>query len=210
MSETSFVLSSGKPADFSFKDMKNINVREFLEVIGLQGVRYTRVKGVPERGENRKFLTRSILFNNNKLVNYRHIDELIESVLEFPDQLGWIDLSFNRLTQLDECILKFKNLKIIYFHGNCITDLEEVYKLRALKQLRSITFHGNPIANESKYRSYIVAVLPQIANLDFKPVVRSEKLYPAPPGTVKKLKDVTKNGKEKATQKLSKDSNLSV
>ncbi|KAJ8933772.1 hypothetical protein NQ314_013806 [Rhamnusium bicolor] len=92
------------------------------------------------------------------------------------------------------CILKFKKLKILYLHGNCISDLNEIYKLKPLKQLRSVTFHGNPIANHSRYRSYIVAVLPQvksimIANLDFSPIVQNEKKFPAPPEVVKKMKE---------------------
>nr|CAI5839203.1 unnamed protein product [Callosobruchus analis] len=189
LTETS-MLSTGKPADFSFRSLKSINVSNFLETIGLEGARYTRVAGVPERGgEGKKFLTKSLWLNNNKLRNFKHVDELVEAVLEYPQELGWIDFSFNYITEIDECILKFKSLKILYFHGNCISDLDQVFKLKQLKELRSVTFHGNPIANHPKYRNYVIAALPQIANLDFSPVVHNEKLYPKPAEILKKLKD---------------------
>ncbi|XP_018562248.1 leucine-rich repeat-containing protein 51-like [Anoplophora glabripennis] len=192
--EETALLSTGKPADFSFRKMKTINVDKFLRDIGLEGARYTRVAGVPDRGiEKKKFLTRSIWLNNNRLTNTKNVDQFAQSVLEYPDELGWIDFSFNFITEIDECILKFKKLKILYFHGNCISDLDEVFKLRPLMELRSITFHGNPIANHPRYRNYIVAVLPQIANLDFTPIVRNEKLQPAPPEAIKKFKEIEKN-----------------
>ncbi|KAJ8921132.1 hypothetical protein NQ315_013602 [Exocentrus adspersus] len=191
--EETALLSIGKPADFSFRKLKSINVDKFLRDIGLEGARYTRVAGVPERGaEKKKFLTRSLWLNNNKLTNTKHVDQMADSVLEYPDELGWIDFSFNYITEIDECILRFNKLKILYFHGNCISDLDEVFKLRNLPELRSVTFHGNPIANHPRYRSYVVSVLPQIANLDFTPVVRNERLQPAPPEVVKKLKEIDK------------------
>ncbi|XP_074039826.1 leucine-rich repeat-containing protein 51-like [Leptinotarsa decemlineata] len=191
------VLSSGKPADFSFRKLKYINVAKFLEEIGLEGARYTRVAGVPEKGENKKFLTRSLWLNNNRLKNFQNLNDLVEVVLEFPAKLGWIDLSFNRISEIDQCILKFPSLKILYFHGNCISELDQVYKLRPLKQLRSITFHGNPIANHPNYRSYIVSVLPQIANLDFTPVVATERKFLSPKEALKKGKEVNKSPQRK-------------
>nr|XP_023021567.1 leucine-rich repeat-containing protein 51-like [Leptinotarsa decemlineata] len=169
----------------------------FHSEIGLEGARYTRVAGVPEKGENKKFLTRSLWLNNNRLKNFQNLNDLVEVVLEFPAKLGWIDLSFNRISEIDQCILKFPSLKILYFHGNCISELDQVYKLRPLKQLRSITFHGNPIANHPNYRSYIVSVLPQIANLDFTPVVATERKFLSPKEALKKGKEVNKSPQRK-------------
>lgn len=114
------ILSSGKPADFSFRHLKTINVTKFFEsnvciffpsltanvncvsAIGFEGARYTRVAGVPERGEKKKFLTRSIWMNNNKLKSIKNMDQLAISVLEYPEQLSWIDFSFNFITEIDE------------------------------------------------------------------------------------------------------------
>lgn len=61
--------------------------------------------GVPERGAEKKFLTRSIWLNNNKLTNTKNVDQLAHSVLEYPEELGWIDFSFNYITEIDEVTL---------------------------------------------------------------------------------------------------------
>lgn len=73
----------------------------FLD-IGLEGARYTRVAGVPERGDNKKFLTKSLWLNNNRLKSIKNVDALAKAVLEFPLELGWLDFSFNRITEIDE------------------------------------------------------------------------------------------------------------
>ncbi|XP_060534109.1 leucine-rich repeat-containing protein 51-like [Cylas formicarius] len=181
-------LSSGKPADFSFRRLKTIDVPKFLEVIGLEGARYTRVGGVPDRGPEKKFLTKSLWLNNNKLKSTKNLDELVEAVLEHPIELAWADFSFNYITEIDESVLKFPNLKILYFHGNCIDNFDEIFKLKSLKHLKTVTFQGNPISNHPRYRSYVVSVLPQIVNLDFSPVLRSEKMFPMPPEAIKKIR----------------------
>lgn len=144
------------PVDFSFKKMTQI------KAIGLEGARYTRVGGIPERGPENRFLTKSLWLNNNKLKSTKNIHELVNATIEYPFKLSWIDFSFNYITEIDVSLLSFPELKILYFHGNCLNDLNEVYKLRPLKELRTVTFHGNPIANHPNYRSYVVSVLPQV------------------------------------------------
>ncbi|KAG5885836.1 hypothetical protein JTB14_032031 [Gonioctena quinquepunctata] len=197
------LLSSGKPVDFSFRKLKTIDVAKFLEEIGLEGARYTRVAGVPEKGDSKKFLSRSLWLNNNKLRNFQNLNNFVDAVLEFPAKLGWIDLSYNHITEIDPCILKFPSLKIIYLHGNCISELDQVNKLKPLVQLRSITLHGNPIANNPNYRRYVISALPQVANLDFTPVIPNEKLFLCPTGAMKKLKEGRKNAEKKEKEPLS-------
>ncbi|KAF2881896.1 hypothetical protein ILUMI_24277 [Ignelater luminosus] len=172
----------GKPVDFSFKQITN------LATVGVEGPRATRIGRIPERGtEHRKYLTRSIWLNNNKLTNIQHVDTLVHAVLEQPEKLGWIDFSFNYITHLDDGLLKFPNLKIVYFHGNLIKDLDEIFKLRSLSRLRSVTFHGNPISEDLRYRMFVITYLPQVVNLDFSPVTNAEKCQPKPPEAVKKI-----------------------
>ncbi|CAG9815077.1 unnamed protein product [Phaedon cochleariae] len=190
------ITSVGRPADFSFRHLKYIDVTAFLRDIGMEGARYTRVNGVPERSQiNKKFITRSIWLNNNRLRNFKNLDKFVEGVLERPNMLGWIDLSFNHITEIDECLLTFKSLKILYLHGNCISDIEQITKLRKMKQLRSLTLHGNPIANLKNYRNYVIVVLKQLANLDFASVIPTERnLIPSIEAT-KVLKEITKEEK---------------
>ncbi|ENN74840.1 hypothetical protein YQE_08611, partial [Dendroctonus ponderosae] len=124
-------ISPGAPADFSFNGIRHLDSEKFLSAIGLEGVRYTRVGGVPDRGPEKRFLTKSLWLNNNKLKSTRNIHELVNATIEYPAQLGWIDFSFNYITEIEE----------------------------------------------------------QIVNLDFTPIVKTEKLFAMPPEVIKKFKE---------------------
>ncbi|KAB0791140.1 hypothetical protein PPYR_02988 [Photinus pyralis] len=176
------LLEVGKPVDFSFKHLTS------LEGVAIEGPRSQRIGQIPIRGAtSRRYLTRAVWLNNNKLPNIRHMDALINSALEDPSKLGWIDFSFNYITEIDECILKFPNLSIVYFHGNLIKNVDEVFRLRPLRQLRTVTFHGNPISETRDYRHYVITYLPQVQNLDFSPITILERREPKPPTAVKKV-----------------------
>lgn len=75
-------------------------VFEFL-AIGLEGARYTRVGGIPERGPENRFLTKSLWLNNNRLKTTKNIHELVNATIEYPSKLSWIDFSFNYITEID-------------------------------------------------------------------------------------------------------------
>lgn len=71
--------------------------------IGTEGARESRTGKVPERSPTtRKYLTKAIWLNNNRLTTTENMDELVESLLEQPQKLGWIDFSFNYITTIDE------------------------------------------------------------------------------------------------------------
>ncbi|XP_045467159.1 leucine-rich repeat-containing protein 51-like isoform X2 [Harmonia axyridis] len=187
-------LLSSLPADYSFQHV------EILKAMGVEAARSIRIGCVPERGTvKKKLLTRSIWLNNNKLKSIKNLEQIVESILEVPSQLSWIDFSFNYIKDIDDCILKYPNLKIVYFHGNCISKLAELMKLRKLKNLRTVTFHGNPISNLPLYRLSIMYILPQVLNLDFFPIIKNEKLSPPPTETLKIIRDY--EAKEKRTPK---------
>ncbi|CAG9854303.1 unnamed protein product [Phyllotreta striolata] len=172
------ILRSGKPADFSSFHIQHLNVGAFMRDIGLSSARESRVGCRPALGKRRKFLSRSIWLSNNNLRSLSNLDGFVEEILEYPEELGWIDLSFNKIQTIDECILKFKNMKIIYLHGNNISDLEEIKKLQSLDKLKSLTIHGNPIADQSNYRQFVITTLPQVINLDFTAILPSERFPP--------------------------------
>ncbi|XP_044763527.1 leucine-rich repeat-containing protein 51-like isoform X2 [Coccinella septempunctata] len=188
------LLLCSMPADYSFQHLK------ILKAMGVEAARSLRTGSVPERGTaKKKLLTRSIWLNNNKLKSIKNLEVIVESILEVPSQLSWIDFSFNYIKDIDDCILKYPNLKIIYFHGNCISRLAEVMKLRKLKHLRTVTFHGNPISNIPLYRVSIMHMLPQVLNLDFFPIIKNEKLTPPPTETLKIIREY--EAKEKGSSK---------
>lgn len=71
--------------------------------------------------------------------------------------------------------LLFPNLSMLYLHQNEIEDFVEVYKLRELNKLRTLTLNNNPMCTNPKYRSNIVQLLPKIRKLDNVVVLRSER-----------------------------------
>lgn len=78
----------------------------FSLAIGLEGARFTRTGSTPQRGNDKKYLTRSIWLDNNKLKSIKHCDELVEALLEYPNELGWIDFSFNFITEIDQVFMQ--------------------------------------------------------------------------------------------------------
>ncbi|GLV38228.1 hypothetical protein CBL_12874 [Carabus blaptoides fortunei] len=173
-------LMQAKPLDFTFKFLKT------LDDLEQEKPREGRAGKAPKRGPDNKFITRSIWLNNNRLESITGFDRFATAILEQPDALGWIDFSFNNLKEIDSCILTFPNITILYLHGNQIESLEDVLKLRSLKKLKRLTFHGNPVADIDGYRNFVVHLMPQICNLDFIPVVKREKNSPAPAGAFRK------------------------
>jgi Leucine-rich repeat (LRR) protein len=99
-------------------------------------------------------------------------------VVERPEQLTWLDLSFNKLTSISAELAEFFSLKILYLHGNLLTELSKVlHTLRHLSHLYSLTLHGNPLEEHKKYRARILSSLPQLRSLDFTNVTVSDKLH---------------------------------
>ena len=106
-----------------------------------------------------------------------HIIVLLQ-VMEQPEHLTWLDLSFNKLTTISTELAEFSSLKIMYLHGNMLKELGKVlHTLRCLPQLYSLTLHGNPLEEHKKYRMKILNSLPQLRSLDFTNVTVSDKLH---------------------------------
>lgn len=114
-------------------------------------------------------------------------ESLAHKVLDDPTNLSWLDLSFNEIEQIGDDIINFPNLKIFYLHGNNISNINDVVKLKKLQTLRSLTLHGNPIENLPYYRGYIVHILPQLSALDFSAVLSAERKRAAPAGFEKMI-----------------------
>eukprot|EP00439_Symbiodinium_sp_Y106_P028927 s2794_g3.t1 len=53
--------------------------------------------------------------------------------------LQWLDVSFNHLTAVDPEILQFPNMKALYLHGNNLSKLGDVERLKKLPKLISLT-----------------------------------------------------------------------
>ncbi|KAM4849066.1 leucine-rich repeat-containing protein 51 isoform 2-T6 [Urocitellus parryii] len=122
-----------------------------------------------------KPLTQSLWLNNNVLNDLKDFTQVASQILEHPENLAWIDLSFNDLTSIDPILTTFFNLSVLYLHGNSIQSLGEVNKLAVLPRLRSLTLHGNPIEEEKGYRQYVLCTLPRITTFDFSGVTKADR-----------------------------------
>jgi len=98
----------------------------------------------------------------------------MSKLFDKPEEVSWIDLSFNEINKLDDVILQYTGLKMLYLHGNAIDDLTEIDKLARLPSLMSLSLHGNPIESEKGYRNYVLTKIPQLRTLDFSRVTKSD------------------------------------
>jgi len=118
---------------------------------------------------------KAVRLNNNSLSSFEAFEETLSQVVRHPLEVSWFDLSFNMLQNIDKVIAKFRNIKVLYLHGNSIESLEEINKLAALPNLITLTLHGNPIESESGYRQYVLSRLPGLKNLDFSGVTKQDR-----------------------------------
>ncbi|XP_020823500.1 leucine-rich repeat-containing protein 51 isoform X2 [Phascolarctos cinereus] len=161
-------LAQEPPLDFSFKNVNFIQDLTSEEPrIGLRPVK---------RSKEGKSLTQALRINNNVLNDLNDFTQTLSQLLEQPQNLAWIDLSFNDLANIDPVLTTFSNLSVLYLHGNCIHHLPEVDKLSSLPKLRSLTLHGNPIEEEKGYRQYVLSILPRITTFDFSGVTKQDRI----------------------------------
>ncbi|KAL0267631.1 UNVERIFIED_CONTAM: hypothetical protein PYX00_009846 [Menopon gallinae] len=155
------------PLDYSYRG-----------IMYVEDIRFTRPrKGLKpyKRSDAGRFWGSTFRLNNNSLVTIRGIYDTVQQVFEIPENLTWLDLSFNKLTSINSEISLLENLKILYLHGNLISDLKSVLpELQKLEYLYSLTLHGNPIEEDKYYRQKILSFLPRLKNLDFTNVTNAD------------------------------------
>ncbi|KAL6261373.1 hypothetical protein P5V15_006469 [Pogonomyrmex californicus] len=169
------------PLDLSFK--KATTMDELME----KRAQIIRTRKAPVRTFKDRYVTSTLWLSNNLLKSMDGLQRLVDRILDDPEYLSWLDLSFNEISEIGEEIKKFSNLKILYLHGNKIANIADTLKLTKLQNLRSLTLHGNPIEDIPCYRGYIVHLLPQLLVLDFSPVISAEKKKALPIGFFKMI-----------------------
>ncbi|CAL7950717.1 unnamed protein product [Xylocopa violacea] len=167
------------PLDLSFKKANTMNE------LANKRPQAVRTGKIPLRTSADRFVTCSLWLSNNLLTSMDGFENLAKKVLDDPVHLSWLDLSFNEIGTIGDDITKFPNLKIFYLHGNNISNINDIVKLKKLQNLKTLTLHGNPIENLPYYRGYIVHILPQLTALDFSAVLSAERKKPAPAGFYK-------------------------
>jgi Leucine-rich repeat (LRR) protein len=70
-----------------------------------------------------------MFLNNNEIRTIKGLRDMLNYVMFYPENLEWLDLSYNYLSTIEKEILNFTQLKTLYFHGNYLSNLDEVRKL---------------------------------------------------------------------------------
>lgn len=159
------------PLDFSFKSLAGI--QDAMDEEPRPG-RHNFVKTTTESGQQ-KYKATILRFCYNAISDLQYFSSTLEHLLENPSDLSWLDLSFNDISTIDEVLLQYPKLKILYLHANSIEKLSEIDKLGALPELFSITLHGNPIENIPGYKQYVISVLPHLKVLDTIPITNQDR-----------------------------------
>nr|XP_055212689.1 leucine-rich repeat-containing protein 51 isoform X2 [Gorilla gorilla gorilla] len=81
------------PLDYSFRSIHVI--QDLVNEEPRTGLRPLK------RSKSGKSLTQSLWLNNNVLNDLRDFNQVASQLLEHPENLAWIDLSFNDLTSID-------------------------------------------------------------------------------------------------------------
>lgn len=108
------------------------------------------------------------------LVGLDGLSEFINSTLWHPEMLVHLDLSCNKIVNIDE-IGCCQNLSVLYLHGNCIADVHTLEPLLSLPKLTTLTVHGNPLVAQSSFRYWLIRNLPNLRRIDFSPVTNQER-----------------------------------
>ncbi|XP_070553996.1 leucine-rich repeat-containing protein 51-like [Ptychodera flava] len=155
------------PLDYSFRCLTQMD--DILDEDPRTGQRPLK-----KTGEG-KVVSSALKVNNNAIQDLNGFADIMSKLLDKPEEVSWVDLSFNDITKIDDIILQYEGLKMLYLHGNCIADLSEIDKLGKLPNLMSLSLHGNPIENEKGYRKYVLAKVPQLRTLDFSGVTKCDR-----------------------------------
>ncbi|XP_028274634.1 leucine-rich repeat-containing protein 51 [Parambassis ranga] len=158
----------GAPVDFSFK---NINcLADTWSEEPNSGLRPLK------RNAEMKYYSCSLRFNNNNITDLFDLPNTVSHFLAEPLRLAWLDLSFNKISHIEQVLSELHELRVLYLHGNNIFILSEVDRLGALPYLHTITLHGNAIESNKSYRNRVISVLPHLKRMDFSAVTRQERV----------------------------------
>lgn len=134
--ETTIIKASGQSAITSILQV-NISLQANKNAQGTVGPGRKTEEGPGKGTENASkkavhTVCTSLFLNNNEIRTIKGLRDILNYVVWQPQNLEWIDLSYNYLQNIDKELLSFPNLKTLYMHGNYIANLEEVKKLQEL------------------------------------------------------------------------------
>jgi hypothetical protein len=203
---------SAPPLDFAFHGLQNLDDMVYVkqkrdgqraENEGAEGKEGGGEDTLGGTRKSRKRLTvRALKLGNNQITEVSTLDSALDEISVNPSDLTWLDLSYNKLTTIDEVIAKFPNLRTLYLHANGITKLNDIAKLADLQSLKQLTLHGNPCADAKDYRLFVIDALPGLHQLDFSLVTNQNRdnAYTWRTHNLKRLKNLDKKLQIKTRQ----------
>jgi len=167
-------LRSGQPLDYSFKWLSSVT-----EILDDQPNSGTMKGTETSLAEKAKFELNStcLRISNNSISTLDGLPEVLDHVMDAPEELSWLDASFNKLTSIEDIITQYPKLVVLYLHANCLSNIREVKKLAKLPNLKKLTLHGNPLeeVNQGTYKMQVLAYLPNLRTLDFIAVTKVDR-----------------------------------
>ena len=103
--------------------------------------------------------TTALFLQNNEIRTVFELPKVLVDVMYNPENLLWLDLSYNYLETIEADLLEFRQLKTLYLHGNYVSNLDETKKLNGFPDLQSLTLYGNPIETIPQYRLWVLGVM---------------------------------------------------
>lgn len=126
-----------------------------------------------------RYIGSALKLSNNALSNLAGAEQVFSSVMVQGLQLTWIDLSYNCIESVRHILehLHFLSdtLKVLYLHANQISDPDEIIFFAHFHGLRALSLYGNPVDQIKNYRFYVLALLPNLRNLDFIAITRGDQ-----------------------------------
>mmetsp|Transcript_35727 Transcript_35727/g.47138 ORF Transcript_35727/g.47138 Transcript_35727/m.47138 type:complete len:197 (+) Transcript_35727:44-634(+) len=169
--------SSTKVLDCSF--MGIVELEDLLQVSPqalYAAASNTEVKN--EEKSDAKLTMNSLKLCSNQLTSIETLPNVLNEILEEPNSLRWLDLSCNQIETLGEALAPFENLGVLYLHGNAVEKFSELRRFSEsgnFPNLRSLTLHGNPVADNKHYRNYLIHTVPSLNQLDFSPITKLDR-----------------------------------
>ncbi|CAM9597609.1 unnamed protein product, partial [Ectocarpus fasciculatus] len=119
---------------------------------------------------------KAIRLANNELAKLEMIINPILTLQFDPNNILWLDLSFNALSGVTELLAEhFPNLTTLYLHANKISRMSDIRKLSGLSKLKSLTMYGNPVEDNKHYRHMMLYAHPNIVQIDFCTITQRQR-----------------------------------
>uniref|UniRef100_A0A3P9JGL1 Leucine-rich repeat-containing protein 51 n=1 Tax=Oryzias latipes TaxID=8090 RepID=A0A3P9JGL1_ORYLA len=157
------------PVDLSFNEISSLT--DALSKVPRRGRRPLKPNS------QGKYLSHSLRLSNNSIADVSNLQCVLSHFLVQPTSIGWLDLSFNKITSINVVLSELQELRVLYLHGNKISNLADVDILGQLMNLHTITLHGNPVAYMEDYRNRVIFTLPHLKRMDFSAVTPQDHIW---------------------------------